>query len=85
MAPGVDITSTSSAEGQYTQMSGTSVATAFVTGTIALLWSIFPNVTASQMIYSVRKSNSSSGNTRRSIIPPMLNAEMVRRTLKAAN
>ena len=43
MAPGVGITSTSSSEGQYTQMSGTSVATPFVSGSIALLWSLFPD------------------------------------------
>ena len=41
MAPGVNITSTASG-GKYTQMSGTSAAAPFVTGSIALLWSIFP-------------------------------------------
>ena len=44
MAPGVNIKSVYPG-GQYTHMSGTSFAAPFVTGGIALLWSIFPNVT----------------------------------------
>jgi subtilisin family serine protease len=73
MAPGVGITSVSS-EGHYTQMSGTSVACPFVSGTIALLWSIFPNAKAAQILYAIRKA-SSTNIKRRSIVPPLLDAE----------
>jgi len=79
MAPGVDIVSTSP-DGQYTQASGTSVATPFVTGTIALLWSLFPNTSAAQLLYSIRNS---AKNRRGKIIPPLLNAETLYDTLKA--
>jgi subtilisin family serine protease len=73
MAPGVDITSISS-EGQYTQMSGTSVACPFVSGTVALLWSLFPDTKAAQILYAIRKA-ASTNTKKRSIIPPLLDAE----------
>src|SRR5215216_1598031 len=78
MAPGVNISSTSPG-GEYTHMSGTSFAAPFVTGVIALLWSIFPKTTTTQMIYSIGKGASFN---RRSIIPPLLNAEMALEVLK---
>jgi subtilisin family serine protease len=81
MAPGVDITSTTSAEGLYTQMSGTSVATPFVSGSIALLWSLFPDISAAQMLYSIR--NSYEISRRHTIVPPLLNAEALWNNLKA--
>lgn len=73
MAPGVNIRSTYPGE-QYTQMSGTSFSAPFVTGAIALLWSIFTKAAAERIIYSVIRAAS---NQRRgaSIIPPLLNAE----------
>jgi subtilisin family serine protease len=67
MAPGVNITSTSSTGG-YTMSSGTSVAAPFVTGTLALLWSIFPKKTASNLKFSISKQN------KRSIMPSILDA-----------
>jgi subtilisin family serine protease len=70
MAPGNNITSTA-AGGGYINLSGTSFATPFVTGTFALLWSIFPNATAGELIYSVTRSVVSRP---RSIIPPLLDA-----------
>jgi subtilisin family serine protease len=69
MAPGVNIISTAP-NGQYAQMSGTSAAAPFVTGTIALLWSIFPQATAHNIIRSLI----SNTTHRRTIIPPLLNA-----------
>jgi Subtilase family len=60
--------------GQYTQLNGTSFAAAFVTGTIALLWSIFPNASATTIINSVIEGVSSN-RRHRSIIPPLLNGE----------
>jgi subtilisin family serine protease len=80
MAPGVNIMSTSpSGSAEYTRMSGTSFAAPFVTGSIALLWSIFPNASPAAIVYSM-KANSSF--KRRSIIPPLLNVEAARNELK---
>lgn len=70
MAPGVNITSTSP-DGKYTKMSGTSVAVPFVTGTAALLWSLFPKVSASD----IRNAVLLHGKRRKTIVPPLLNAE----------
>jgi subtilisin family serine protease len=77
MAPGVNITSTSP-NGRYTQMSGTSFAVPFVTGAIALLWSIFPKATA-EIIHALRYSLYIRS---RVLIPPLLNAEAAWRLLK---
>lgn len=79
MAPGVNIMSTYPG-GQYTHMSGTSFAAPFVTGSIALLWSIFPNATPAAIIHAM--ITSSSNRRRRSIIPPLLNAEETYKMLK---
>ncbi len=70
LAPGVNITSTAP-DGKYTQLSGTSAAAPFVTGTIALLWSIFPQRTAHNIIRSL----TSKTLRHRTIIPPLLNAQ----------
>jgi subtilisin family serine protease len=70
MAPGVNIKSTSP-DGKYTQMSGTSVAAPFVTGTIALLWSIFPQAPAHEIINSLISNKVRN----RSVIPQLLNAQ----------
>lgn len=80
MAPGVGITSTS-ATGGYTQMSGTSVAAPFVTGAIALLWSLFPRTDAAEMRSAILRS----GARRSSITPPLLNAEGSWQALKASH
>jgi subtilisin family serine protease len=71
MAPGINITSTSP-NGEYTRMSGTSFAAPFVTGAIALLWSIFSSAAPAIIIHSITRVTSFK---RRSIIPPLLNAE----------
>ena len=62
-------------------MSGTSVAAPFVTGAIALLWSLFPKTNAEQL----RKAILLQGAPRRSIIPPLMNAEASWNMLKAQN
>jgi subtilisin family serine protease len=52
-------------------MGGTSAATPFVTGAVALIWSEFPAATAAE----VRSAVTQAGAPRRStIIPPLLNA-----------
>ena len=80
MAPGVNIMSTYPG-GQYSHMSGTSVAAPFVTGSIALLWSIFPNATPAAIMHSIRRGISFN-RRRRSIIPPLLNVEAAWNELK---
>lgn len=52
-------------------MNGTSFVVPFVTGTIALLWSIFRNATAKEIVYSALRSTSSR---HRSMVPPLINA-----------
>jgi subtilisin family serine protease len=79
MAPGVNIASTFP-DGKYDLMTGSSVAAPFVSGAIALLWSIFPNASSTEIKYSIMKGVLSG---RRSIIPPLLNAEAAKRLLKS--
>jgi subtilisin family serine protease len=55
-------------------MSGTSIAAPFVTGTLALLWSIFPNSAAADLV-GVIKTKSLGNNIHKSIIPRLLDAE----------
>ena len=67
MAPGEFITSVYSGGG-YTTASGTSIAAPFVTGTLALLWSIYPKKTASDLKLAILS------HRRRSILPVLLDA-----------
>jgi subtilisin family serine protease len=78
MAPGINIRSTHPG-GKYTHVTGTSFAAPFVTGAIALLWSLFPKANATAIIYSVTKGILSG---RRSIIPPLLDCEAALNILK---
>ena len=80
MAPGVGITSLSSSGG-YTKMSGTSVAAPFVTGVIALLWSLFPKAKAENL----RQAILLPGTPRRNIVPPLMNAAASWQVLRASN
>jgi subtilisin family serine protease len=61
---------------------GTSAATPFVTGAIALLWSLFPAASAAQ----VRRSIARAQGSRRGVVPPLLDAwsayEAMRRNLE---
>jgi subtilisin family serine protease len=54
-------------------MSGTSFAAPFVTGAIALLWSVFPEATPPNLIRAIRTGT--SRHIHKSIIPPLLNVE----------
>jgi subtilisin family serine protease len=69
-APGVQITSLGT-EGETLTLGGTSVATPFVTGAIALLWSEFPTATAAQIKFAFIQGNRSR---RTGVVPPLLNA-----------
>jgi len=67
-APGEDITSLG-ADGKSLTLGGTSVATPFVTGAIALLWSEFPSATAADIRFAVNRGDSAR---RSSVVPPLL-------------
>lgn len=68
--PGSGVVSLSSTDG-YVEGGGTSVATAFVTGAVALLRSIFPSTPAAV----VRRCLLDSARTRQdTVVPPLLNA-----------
>lgn len=69
-APGEAITSLG-AVGKPLTMGGTSVATPFVTGAIALLWSAFPTATATQLKFAVTQAYAPRRTT---VVPPLLNA-----------
>ena len=69
-APGESIQGLNSAGG-FLQNSGTSVAAPFVTGAIALLWSLFPDASAIRIKTAVLNRASRSS---RAIVPPLLDA-----------
>jgi subtilisin family serine protease len=71
-APAENITSLGS-DGQAASFGGTSAAAPFVTGTLALLWSMFPTATASALKYAVLYAD---GTRRERVVPPVLNAFM---------
>ena len=71
MAPGMNITSILSGGG-FTRHSGTSFAVPFLTGTIALLWSIFPKATATNIVNSIKMA---ANRNPRTVIPALLNAQ----------
>jgi subtilisin family serine protease len=70
MAPGENITSLGTNRTPLT-LSGTSAATPFVTGAIALLWSAFPAATAVEIRYAVTQA---CAPRRTTVVPPLLNA-----------
>jgi subtilisin family serine protease len=70
MAPGVCVTSLGT-DGSPQTFSGTSAAAPFVTGTIALLWSQFPDAKASEIRLAVTQTVTTR---RRAIVPPLLDA-----------
>jgi len=67
-APGEGITSLG-ANGRLLTLSGTSAATALVTGAVALLWSEFPAARAADVRFAL-----SARRRRNGLVPPMLNA-----------
>ncbi len=69
-APGETITSLGTNK-TYSTQSGTSVAAPFVTGAVALLWSVFRRASAEQIKLAVTKG---AGGRRKAISPPLLNA-----------
>jgi subtilisin family serine protease len=69
-APGDQVTSLG-VEDKPLTMGGTSVATPFVTGTIALLWSEFPAATAAEVKFAVTQAYAPRRTT---VVPPLLDA-----------
>jgi subtilisin family serine protease len=69
-APGDAITSLG-ARGGVRTFGGTSAATPFVTGAIALLWSAFPAATAAQIRWAITQA---SAPRRTTVVPPLLDA-----------
>jgi subtilisin family serine protease len=68
LAPGEDVTSLG-ANGRALTLGGTSAATPFVTGTVALLWSIFPAASAVEIRFALTR-----GRRRNTVVPPLLDA-----------
>jgi subtilisin family serine protease len=80
MAPGEEITSLG-AEGKPLTFGGTSAATPFVTGTIALLWSKFPAASATEVRFAVTQAWTARRTT---IVPPLLDAYTAYRVMTKA-
>jgi len=76
-APGQSILSLG-AGGSSLTLSGTSAAAPFVSGTIALLCSLFPKATAAEIKSSLLRAGA---GPRTSVIPPLLDAAAAYRTL----
>jgi subtilisin family serine protease len=65
-------------DGQSVIFEGTSVATPFVTGAAALLWSLFPSASGAEIKAALLNAGIGS---RRSVTPPLLNAWRAYETL----
>jgi subtilisin family serine protease len=79
-APGEQITSLGS-EGQPLTLGGTSAAAPFVTGTIALIWSLFPSARGADLRFALRVAHAQA---RANVTPPLLNAWAAYQILHAA-
>jgi subtilisin family serine protease len=75
--PGQAVTSLGAA-GPPMTWSGTSVAAAFVTGAIALLWSVFPKASVEQIKFAITRF---PRRGRVTLVPPLLNAEAAYNTM----
>src|ERR1700722_581911 len=80
-APGENIVSVG-AGGKLETASGTSAAAPFVTGAIALLWSEFPNASATEVKLAI---TGNARHPRKALVPPLLNAWAAHQTLAVAN
>jgi subtilisin family serine protease len=78
-APGHEITSLA-ASGGHATFSGSSAAVPFVTGTVALLWSVFPRASPAQ----IHRAVTGRPDRVRSVIPPLLDAWAAYRALAPA-
>jgi subtilisin family serine protease len=81
LAPGEQITSLGS-EGKPLTLGGTSAAAPFVTGTIALIWSIFPAASAADLRLAIMRAHARARTT---VTPPLLNAWVAYQVLLATH
>ena len=70
LAPGDQITSLGS-EGEPLTLGGTSAATPFVTGAIALIWSLIPAANGAELRLAMLAAHA---RARAAVTPPLLNA-----------
>jgi subtilisin family serine protease len=70
LAPGEQVTSLGS-EGRPLTLGGTSVAAPFVTGAIALIWSLFPAASGAEIRLTLSQAHA---RKRATVTPPLLNA-----------
>jgi subtilisin family serine protease len=80
-APGDRITSLGT-DGEPRSFGGTSAATPFVTGALALLWSEFPVARAAELKLAMTRSGRQPRN---SLVPPLLNAWAAHRVMASAH
>lgn len=80
-APGEQITSLGS-EGKPLTLGGTSAATPFVAGTIALVWSLFPSASAAGLRLAIAQARA---GPRATVTPPLLNAWAAYQLMLAAH
>src|SRR5215217_7465346 len=81
IAPGQSVVSLG-AEDEPRTLGGTSVAAPFVTGTVALLWSMFPKASVAEVKHAVMMSG--YGQRRTTIVPPLLDAWASYQTMATA-
>jgi subtilisin family serine protease len=78
-APGDGVTSLGT-EGTPVSFGGTSVAAPFVTGAVALLWSLFPGAPAAEVRLALTRGRASRRVT---VVPPLLDAWAAYQTMRA--
>jgi subtilisin family serine protease len=76
LAPGEDIVSLAPA-GRTATLTGTSAAAAFVTGALALAWSLAPQASSSAVRWALARAH----RGRRSVVPPLLDASALAEAL----
>jgi subtilisin family serine protease len=79
-APGYEITSLSS-DGKRLTLTGTSAAVPFVTGTVALLMSLYPTATSQSLLQAVTRPRRGGRST---IVPPLIDASAAYNVLASA-
>jgi subtilisin family serine protease len=79
LAPGEQVTSLG-AEGKQLTLGGTSAATPFVTGAIALIWSLIPAASGAELRLALQRAH---GRARATVAPPLLNAWAVYQAMLA--